>query len=64
MHIVYSALRIAAKAERTNQQTELQLRINAYRLACEKYSEDIAAIQRYLPGWQPAFNYHSTLKSI
>jgi len=34
--------------------TNQQLRYRAYQDICHKYRHEIAAIQKYLPGWQPA----------
>lgn len=34
--------------------TNHQLRYQAYQDICNKYRHEIAAIQKYLPGWQPA----------
>ena len=58
MHIAYSALSQlpAATKNKTPLSKELTLRYNAYRRTCNKYSHEIAAIQKYLPGWQPKFN--------
>ncbi|MBD1394586.1 hypothetical protein [Mucilaginibacter glaciei] len=53
MHIAYSALRPTNKTELKS--NELQQRLDAYQAICEKYSREIAAIQKYLPGWTPAF---------
>ncbi|WP_292946703.1 MULTISPECIES: hypothetical protein [unclassified Mucilaginibacter] len=56
MHIVYSALR-TKKVKDTNQLSdkELQQRYKGYLSACAKYRQEIAAIQKYLPGWAPKF---------
>ncbi|MCQ6958793.1 hypothetical protein [Mucilaginibacter aquariorum] len=56
MHIVYSALRTQlknGKAQPINQ--ELTERYEAYQATCNKYREEIAAIQKYMPGWAPPF---------
>jgi hypothetical protein len=34
---------------------EITLRYRAYQNVCDKYSNEIAAIQKYLPGWMPKF---------
>jgi hypothetical protein len=39
----------------SNEHEALQ-RFEAYRAACEKYRDEITAIQKYMPGWMPAFN--------
>ena len=61
MYIAYSVLRGqpagAAQLAETEQtgtaKPELQLRYQAYRDICNKYRYEIAAIQKYLPGWHP-----------
>jgi len=30
--------------------------LDAYHAACAKYSNEIRAIQKYFPGWKPAFS--------
>lgn len=62
MHIVHSVIRIiAADHQATNEEhgsspgNEITLRYQAYQTACRKYSLEIAAIQKYLPGWMPEF---------
>jgi hypothetical protein len=60
MHLAYSAISTI-----TNQQpigiqlngpeNEIQLRYNAYQATCNKFSSEIAAIQKYIPGWVPKF---------
>jgi len=37
------------------------LRYQAYLAACSKYSQEIKAIQKYIPGWLPKFRWKSTL---
>jgi hypothetical protein len=61
MYIAYSVLRgqptgAAPYAETETTETlsaELQLRYQAYQDICNKYRLEIAAIQKYLPGWRP-----------
>jgi hypothetical protein len=61
MYIAYSALQIISQQTETNttennlHQHELLLRYQAYQTICSKYTREIAAIQKYLPGWQPVF---------
>jgi hypothetical protein len=61
MYIAFSALQQPAEANgnRTNPDTlnehEPLQRLNGYKAACEKYKDEIAAIQKYMPGWMPAF---------
>jgi len=58
MHLAYSA--IAANNNQptgTQHQTDNEqlLRYQAYQQTCEKYRNEIAAIQKYIPGWLPKF---------
>jgi len=60
MYIAYSALQtITQQSENKttdhNLHNELILRYQAYQTICSKYNQEIADIQKYLPGWQPAF---------
>ncbi|WP_413668900.1 hypothetical protein ACEN9X_02480 [Mucilaginibacter sp. Mucisp86] len=62
MYIAFSALQQSAgdsnypnTSDNVNEHEVLQ-RFEGYRAACEKYRDEIAAIQKYLPGWVPAFN--------
>ncbi|MFI5162605.1 MAG: hypothetical protein ACHQHN_15105 [Sphingobacteriales bacterium] len=59
MHIAYSALRgtdgLKHESADSNQIPELQLRYRAYLETCNKYSNHINVIQKYLPGWLPKF---------
>lgn len=55
MYIAHSALRHPQKKQSDKQQTELKQRLQAYHAACQKHQQEIVAIQRYLPGWMPAF---------
>lgn len=56
MHIVHSALRTKKiKDNYLLNDRELQQRYEGYQLACTKYRQEIAAIQKYLPGWAPKF---------
>lgn len=63
MYIAYSVLRSQTSAPANYAETELnqtlnagllQQRYQAYNDVCHKYRHEIAAIQKYLPGWQPA----------
>jgi hypothetical protein len=56
MYLAYSALRTTDQntKDRITAETELQLRYQAYQTACNKYSQHIAAIRQYLPGWAPS----------
>ncbi len=60
MYIAYSALQTIAQPTETKTTenhftNELILRYQAYQTICSKYTREIAAIQKYLPDWQPAF---------
>jgi len=61
MYIAYSALQQSAGDNNPNNldnlnEHEVLQRFEGYRAACEKYRDEIVAIQKYLPGWMPAFN--------
>jgi hypothetical protein len=57
MYLAHSALRTNIKNGKTQlNDNELQQRIDGYRTACQKYRHEIDAIQKYLPGWVPAFS--------
>ncbi|NHA04081.1 hypothetical protein G7092_09750 [Mucilaginibacter sp. HC2] len=59
MYIAYSA--IQKQNDHDQQNSNLQplheqaIRYHAYVETCTKYSKEIAAIQKYLPGWTPTF---------
>ncbi|CAN5448506.1 hypothetical protein BH09BAC6_BH09BAC6_18380 [soil metagenome] len=58
MHIAYSALNQTSTPNQSNSQAtqnDIMLRYQAYQATCSKYSSQIAQIQKYLPGWMPAF---------
>ena len=62
MHIAYSAINIpnnghhlAQGANQYQNKNEQVLRYQAYQTACDKYSSEIVAIQKYIPGWLPKF---------
>jgi hypothetical protein len=56
MHLAHSALRTNSQNGKTElNDKELQQRLDAYNTACQKYRTEIAAIQKYLPGWMPGF---------
>ena len=56
MYIAHSALRNTIKTGQPQLSTsEMHQRIAAYQAACTKYRQEIADIQKYLPGWMPAF---------
>lgn len=61
MHVAFSALRqqqiqqSTQNTDRHPEDTEVLLRFRAYEAACEKHKDEIRAIQKYIPGWMPAF---------
>jgi hypothetical protein len=61
MYLAYSAIDInPISRPQTGEQhepvnNEIALRYQAYQNVCDKYSNEIAAIQKYLPGWMPKF---------
>lgn len=64
MHIAYSALNQPnatavfspeLNIDSNNDLPEPLLRYQAYLAACQKLSKEITAIQKYTPGWIPAF---------
>ncbi|MDN3547231.1 hypothetical protein [Mucilaginibacter aquaedulcis] len=59
MYIAYSALQSLSADNQQNKTDqslhEPSVRYQAYLAACAKYSKEIADIQKFLPGWMPAF---------
>jgi hypothetical protein len=62
MYLAFSAINtISNNQHQSNnghqyqQNIDLLLRYQAYQTACDKYSQEIAAIQKYIPGWLPKF---------
>lgn len=63
MYIAYSALNAQQSANDADDQNsnaiqsnqEPLLRYQAYQATVKKYNKEIEAIQKYLPGWMPAF---------
>jgi hypothetical protein len=62
MHLAFSAINTINNSQHqlnNGQQdptnVDLLLRYQAYQTACDKYSQEIAAIQKYIPGWLPKF---------
>ena len=62
MHLAFSAINTndTIRHQLTSDQqdqpnADLLLRYQAYQTACDKYSREIAAIQKYIPGWLPEF---------
>jgi len=58
MHLIYSALRHPARPDddKLTDLPEKHLRYKAYKNVCEKYRQEIAAIQKYFPNWKPRFD--------
>ncbi len=63
MHLAYSAFHqtsgshqsAESSTEGRTEASEPLLRYQAYQAACQKLSQEIIAIQKYMPGWMPAF---------
>ncbi|WP_295670594.1 hypothetical protein [uncultured Mucilaginibacter sp.] len=56
MHLAYSSISTAIQhQQQENSLNERQLRYLAYLVTCQKFRREIAAIQKYLPGWAPEF---------
>jgi hypothetical protein len=61
MHLAYSAISTTnTNPQQNNMQqhepeNETLLRYKAYQVTCDKFSHEIVAIQKYLPGWVPKF---------
>lgn len=62
MHIAYLSVdtidpNLISLTDELDKQThnEAQLRYLAYQRVCSKYSDEIASIQKYIPGWMPKF---------
>jgi hypothetical protein len=58
MHLAYSALQDNSRKTSQNKTINdhhLSIRFKAYQSACNKYSKEIAEIQKYIPGWAPAY---------
>lgn len=58
MHLAYSALR---QPNRPSTQTQ---RLEGYQAACLKHRDTIAAIQQYIPGWQPPLHQANAATSL
>ena len=60
MHLAYSAIQQTPANRKpdhiSNEYNEPVLRYQAYLDACDKHKDVIIAIQKYIPGWMPAFN--------
>jgi hypothetical protein len=61
MYLAYSAIDTKCQSQpqvsdSIDQTTnEIILRYQAYQNVCDQYSNEIVAIQKYLPGWMPKF---------
>jgi hypothetical protein len=58
MHLAYSAISASTHhPHKTGSENENEriIRYRAYQTTCDKYAREIAAIQKYLPGWTPKF---------
>ncbi len=59
MHLAHSALQNTIRQTspvNTPEVEHLNIRFEAYQAVCNKYSKEIVAIQKYIPGWVPAFS--------
>jgi hypothetical protein len=63
MHIAYSSVdtidsNLISLTDEPDKQlsSEALLRHLAYQNVCSKYSDEIASIQKYIPGWMPKFH--------
>lgn len=57
MYIAYSVLQPMQQPETNTNKAdthELNIRYQAYQTVCSKYLREIAAIQKYFPGWAPS----------
>ena len=62
MHLAFSAIDTINNCQHQSNNEDqdqpnvnLLLRYQAYQNACDKYSQEITAIQKYMPGWLPEF---------
>jgi hypothetical protein len=57
MHLVYSAISVTenTKPNKHGQLGDELLRYHAYLEVCNKYSREIAEIQKRIPDWAPKF---------
>jgi hypothetical protein len=58
MHIAYSALpniNQPMPVDKITVHTEHSIRLEAYQDTCDKFCKEIIAIQKYIPGWVPAY---------
>jgi hypothetical protein len=58
MHIAYSALQNTTPQQTADNAFAIRqhsIRLEAYQATCSKYNKEIAAIQKYIPGWVPAY---------
>jgi len=56
MYLAYSAIRTNNQGNQHEKtENERLLRYLAYQTTCNKYRHEIAAIQKFLPGWVPEF---------
>ncbi|WP_345213860.1 hypothetical protein [Mucilaginibacter gynuensis] len=54
MHIAYSALRNSkAKTSKPKECPFMEEKMKGYTAACNRLSNEIAAIQQRIPGWMP-----------
>jgi hypothetical protein len=63
MHIVHSIFSEAGNQNQSKIPTDHQyptddfnLKLQAHQQICNKYRDEIMAIRKYLPGWEPKFS--------
>ncbi len=58
MYIAHSAIKYSTpqlpKDKNTDEQ-QYSIRLKAYQATCNKFCKEIAAIQKYIPGWVPTY---------
>jgi hypothetical protein len=64
MHIVYSVFNPTSnqnqsKTRRESQQSDenFNIRLVAHQQVCHKYHDEIVAIRKYMPQWEPKFSF-------
>ena len=55
MQLVHSALKPTNQSKNTTE--NILIKHKAYETTCKKYEHEIAAIQKYIPNWEPKFYY-------
>jgi len=58
MYIAHSAIQDITPqlpADKNTDRQQHSIRLKAYQATCNKFYQEIAAIQKYIPGWVPAY---------